>query len=92
MLFFRRLYLDRPETLRIQSDLHSQLKLVWPRLDFVELTRDICDLAGQIAPFSRLRSLDAIHLASYYKLKRYIPDLKMITFDKRILEELESPQ
>jgi len=57
-------------------------------ITFLEITREVCDLAGRIAPQSGLRALDAIHLATYWTLKTVQPDLEMLTFDERILREL----
>lgn len=70
--------------LRVRSELGRELRAAWPRFDFVEMTAEICGQAGLIAPESSLRSLDAIHVATYYWLKERVPELKMLTFDKRI--------
>ncbi|PWU17664.1 MAG: hypothetical protein C5B49_08465, partial [Bdellovibrio sp.] len=45
--------------------LRFNLKQLWSRFDCLEISREICDLAGQIAPESNLRSLDAIHAATF---------------------------
>jgi len=84
-----RLSLDRPEIERLLPNLERELKLFWPKVDFVEVTREICDLAGRIAPRSRLRSLDAIHLATYYRLRELDPSMQILTFDERIKSEVE---
>jgi len=83
-----RFSLERPEHERLQMQLERELKLFWPHLDFIEVTRDICDLAGRIAPRSRLRSLDAIHLATYYRVQELDPSTKMLSFDQRIKDEV----
>jgi predicted nucleic acid-binding protein len=80
--------LDRPEHQRLQMQLERELKLFWPHVDFIEVTRDICDLAGRIAPRSRLRSLDAIHLATYCRVRELDPSIKILTFDQRIKDEV----
>ncbi len=71
-----------------QSMDERELKHFWPKLDFIEVTRQICEQAGRIAPRSRLRSLDAIHLATFFWIKELEPTIKMLTFDERILREL----
>lgn len=83
-----RLSLDRPRNHSQVLALERELKHLWPRLDFIEVTREICDLAGRIAPRSRLRSLDAIHLATYFRVKELDPGIELLTFDQRISREV----
>jgi predicted nucleic acid-binding protein len=83
-----RLSLDRPRTHTQVLELERELKHLWPKLDFIEITREICDLAGRIAPRSRLRSLDAIHLATYFRVKELDPEIELLTFDERISREV----
>jgi predicted nucleic acid-binding protein len=83
-----RLSLDHPKNHTQVLELERELKHLWPRLDFIELTREICDLAGRIAPRSRLRSLDAIHLATYFRVKELDPEIELLTFDERISREV----
>ncbi len=83
-----RLRLDRPRSHAQLLELDRELKRLWPRIDFIEITRQICDLAGTVAPRSRLRSLDAIHLATYLRVKEIDPDIEFLTFDERIRQEI----
>jgi predicted nucleic acid-binding protein len=83
-----RAVLDRPELERSVPDLERELRAVWSHLDVMEMTRDICELAARIAPRSRLRSLDAIHLATFHRLRQLAPDATMLTFDQRLLDAL----
>jgi predicted nucleic acid-binding protein len=80
--------LDRPERHKLQASLERDLRIFWPNVDFVEMTREVCELAGRIAPRSRLRSLDAIHLASYYRIKELDPSVRILTYDRRIMDEV----
>jgi len=82
-----RLSLDRPRNQAHVLELERELRRLWPKMDFIEVTREICDLAGRIAPRSRLRSLDAIHLATYFRVKELDPDIGLLTFDQRISRE-----
>lgn len=82
-----RLSLDRPRNQAQVLELERELRRLWPKMDFIEVTREICDLAGRIAPRSRLRSLDAIHLATYFRVKELDPDIELLTFDQRISRE-----
>lgn len=83
-----RLSLDRPRSHRQLLELERELKRFWPKIDFIEVSRDICDLAGRLAPRSRLRSLDAIHLATYFRAKEFDPTIECLTFDDRIKQEI----
>jgi predicted nucleic acid-binding protein len=69
-------------------DMERELKRLWPKLDFIEMTREICELAGRIAPRSRLRSQDAIHLATFFRIKELDPKIELLTFDERIRREI----
>lgn len=82
-----RLSLDRPRNQARVLELERELRRLWPKMDFIEVTREICDLAGRIAPRSRLRSMDAIHLATYFRVKELDPDIELLTFDQRISRE-----
>ena len=82
-----RLSLDRPRNQARVLELERELRRLWPKMDFIEVTREICDLAGRIAPRSRLRSLDAIHLATYFRVKELDPDIELLTFDQSISRE-----
>ena len=81
------LSLDRPRNQAQVLELERELRRLWPKMDFIEVTREICDLAGRIAPRSRLRSLDAIHLATYFRVKELDPDIELLTFDQRMSRE-----
>ena len=83
-----RISLDRPGSHRQVLALERELKRLWPKIDFIEVSRDICDLAGRLAPKSRLRSLDAIHLATYFRAKDLDPEMEILTFDERIKQEI----
>ena len=51
-------------------------------MDEIAIDRDLLDTAATIAPEERLRSLDAIHLASAQALA---PDLRaVVTYDLRM--------
>ena len=59
---------------------HARRQLA--RVDEIAIDRDLLDTAGTIALGERLRSLDAIHLASAQALA---PDLRaLVTYDQRM--------
>jgi predicted nucleic acid-binding protein len=80
--------LDDPALGRHLPDLHHELLQLWAVISFLEMTRDICELACRIAPRSSLRTLDAIHLATYQTARRMDLSLEMLTYDDRLLREL----
>ncbi|MBP1598617.1 MAG: putative nucleic acid-binding protein, contains domain [Acidobacteria bacterium] len=82
-----RLSLDHPRSHRQVLGLERELKLLWPKIDFIEVSRDICDLAGRLAPRSRLRTLDAIHLATFFRARELDPAIEILTYDERIKQE-----
>ncbi len=82
-----RLVLDRPELERSLPDLERDLRGFWPIVHFFEVTPEVCDLAGRISPTSRLRTLDAIHLATYRRARHVDPGIAMLSFDECLLAE-----
>jgi predicted nucleic acid-binding protein len=83
-----RLLADQSELARLSPGLERDLRELWSRMDMLEISEEICGLAGRVAPSSRLRTLDAIHLATYYQLRRVEPGLRMLTFDERLVREV----
>jgi predicted nucleic acid-binding protein len=83
-----RLLADQPELARLSPGLERDLRELWSRIDMLEISEETCGLAGRVAPSSRLRTLDAIHLATYYQLRRVEPGLRMLTFDERLAREV----
>lgn len=55
---------------------------------FLGMTAEVVDRASRPFPVEPLRSLDAIHLASALELIQVYPDMKILTFDKRIIENI----
>lgn len=83
-----RAVIDHPELEHAVPDLERELRIVWSHVDMLEMTQAICDLAGRIAPRARLRSLDALHLATFHRARQLASDVVMLTFDRRLLEAL----
>lgn len=80
-----RVAIDEPAAEKQLPALRRDLENLWARVTFLEITRDICEAAGRIAPISRLRTLDAIHLASFHRVREVVPDARMLTCDQRLL-------
>jgi predicted nucleic acid-binding protein len=85
-----RLALDRPRTEKVTPSMRRELNLFWPKVDFIEISREICEAAGRIAPASRLRTPDAIHLATFHRVRELAPHLELLSFDERILEAADA--
>jgi predicted nucleic acid-binding protein len=75
---------ERPGSTRRLPELNRALREVWPLVDFWDISEDICELAGRIAPQTHLRSLDAIHLATWQRAREHYPHLEFLTFDDRL--------
>ncbi len=68
------------------ADTGRQLDALWARCEIWELTGLVCETASQVAPGNPLRTLDALHLATYLLARRRIPDLELLTADRRLSE------
>jgi predicted nucleic acid-binding protein len=67
------------------ADAAREVDAVWARCTVWELGPDICDLAGQVAPSQPLRTLDAMHLATFISARRRLGDaVTMLTADERL--------
>ncbi len=80
--------LDDARLERHAASFDRVLRELWTRIDFFEMTKEICDLAGRIVPRARLRSLDAIHMATFRHTQILVPEITMLTFDKRLIDLL----
>lgn len=61
---------------------------VWARCNIWELTRDVCALASRVAPHKTLRSLDALHVATFLTARQRIDGLELLTTDDRLRDAL----
>jgi predicted nucleic acid-binding protein len=57
---------------------------LWHRCELWELSPAVCDLASRLAPDRMLRTLDALHLATFLMARRRIEGLELLTADKRL--------
>jgi len=83
-----RIALDHPERRSDLPSFQARLAEVCAQMEFLEMTREICDLAGRIAPGRFLRTLDAIHIATFEMLRRLDPSAEILSYDDRILAAL----
>ena len=66
------------------ADAESLVARLWRHCEIWELTGEVCDLAERIAPTQPLRTLDALHLATYMLARRHLNDLALLTADDRL--------
>ena len=57
--------------------------------DIMEMDHDIQARAGESFPAEPVRTLDAIHLATALEFRRVFSELSILTFDERIMANLE---
>ena len=66
------------------ADAERAVRDFWLDCEILELSREVCDLAEVVAPTYSLRSLDAIHLATFVLARREFRDLSLLTTDRRL--------
>jgi predicted nucleic acid-binding protein len=66
------------------ADLEHSLDSLWGRCVIWEISRQVCDLAGQVAPHAALRTLAALHVATFLLARRRIGDVELVTTDDRM--------
>ena len=72
------------------ADADRELSAVWARCELWELTPSVCERARQVAPAKSLRTLDALHLATFVIARERIGDLELVTADQRLRSALEA--
>jgi predicted nucleic acid-binding protein len=77
--------LDGRMTVRALAIAQSQVDELWDRCEIWELSRAVCEEARRIAPTLPLRSLDALHLATFMVARRRISSLRLLSTDARML-------
>ena len=72
------------------ADARRALDALWQRCELWELSPAVCDLASVLAPDRMLRTLDALHLATFLAARRRIEGLELLTADRRLEEAASS--
>ncbi len=70
------------------ADAQREVSTVWARCELWELTPSVCEMARQVAPGKSLRTLDALHLATFVLARERIEGLELVTVDDRLQEAL----
>jgi len=74
---------EEPDQGRL-AEAERQVGELWSRCEIWELTREVCDLASGIAPRKLLRTLDALHLATFVLARREVGKVTLLTTDARL--------
>ena len=83
-----RLLGEKPES--AVADAEREVRALWRRCEIWELSREVCEHAQIVAPGLVLRSLDALHLATFSLARREIEGLRLVTTDDRLREAAAS--
>lgn len=83
---FVRLRLDGTAGEKALADVEREADALWSRCLVWELTPAICRSAASIAPRHRLRTLDALHLATWAEARRRLGEVELVTADQGLEE------
>lgn len=83
-----RLMGEHPEA--VVADAEREVQALWRRCDIWELSREVCERAQMIAPGTLVRSIDALHLATFSLARREIEGLRFLTADERLRAAADS--
>ena len=72
------------------ADAQREISVVWARCELWELTPSVCERARHVAPGKSLRTLDALHLATFVLAREKIEGLELVTVDDRLQAALEA--
>lgn len=72
------------------ADAQREIDAVWARCELWELTSAVCERARQVTPGKPLRTLDALHLATFVLAREKIEGLELVTVDDRLQAALET--
>ena len=72
------------------SDVRRELDSLWSRCELWELSPAVCNLAALLVPDKALRTLDALHLATFLVARGRIEGLELLTADRRLEEAANS--
>jgi predicted nucleic acid-binding protein len=66
------------------AEAESQIARLWRHCEIWELTTEVCELAERVAPAQPLRTLGALHLATYLLARQHFDKLELLTADRRM--------
>jgi predicted nucleic acid-binding protein len=66
------------------ADASREIGILLGHCETWELTKAVCRLACEVAPHGKLRSLDALHLATFLQAREIFDGLELLTVDDRL--------
>ena len=66
--------------------MQQQADELWARCEIWEISRQVCNHAIMMAPQTRLRTLDALHLATFFVARKRFTTIRLWTADARLRE------
>ena len=72
------------------ADAEREVASLWARCELWELTSKVCEAARHVAPAKPLRTLDAIHLATFVLAREKIAGLELLTVDDRLQDAVRT--
>jgi predicted nucleic acid-binding protein len=66
------------------ADVERDVAAIWARCELWEITSRVCEVACEVAQGKVLRTLDAIHLATFALARREFAGLELLTVDERL--------
>ncbi|MGH6921861.1 MAG: hypothetical protein ACREJ0_29690, partial [Geminicoccaceae bacterium] len=72
------------------SDVRRELDNLWSRCELWEISPTVCNLAALLVPDKALRTLDALHLATFLIARGRIEGLELLTADQRLEDAASS--
>ena len=86
---FHRLRLDGSGSESRLARAEEDVERLWAHCEILELSGTVCELARSLVPRTLLRTLDALHLASFVLARRRIEGLELLSTDDRLLRAAE---
>lgn len=68
----------------------GRLSKILDRVTEMDVTADVRDRCARAFPVEPVRALDAVHLATALEFAGVFPDLRVLTFDRRVRENAEA--
>lgn len=82
---FQRLRTDGILSEEALADAARTVDRLWARCHIMELSPEVCALASTVSPGTGLRTLDALHLATYLSARHRVGDVELLTVDQRMM-------
>ena len=72
------------------ADAEREVGRLWSQCEIWELTPEVCELGCTVATGASLRTLDALHVATYVLARRALGSIELVTADERLLRAVET--